>query len=58
MMGLLVFMIISISGKTESSNSGTSQSIFLSCAERFAPPGDILLEEPDASNPGFCRASG
>ena len=41
-----------IPGKAEPSHSGTSQGVFLSSAERFAPPRDILLEEPDALNPG------
>lgn len=25
---------------------------FLSSSERFAPPGDMLMEEPDNANPG------
>lgn len=53
---LSVFMSISwwlISGKAEPSSSGTPQGVFLSSAERFAPPRDILLEEPDTLNPGI-----
>ena len=39
-------------GKNEPNQRGKSNSVFLSGAERFAPPRDILLEEPDAFNPG------
>ena len=38
------------SGKLDSSALKTG---FLSTLERFAPPRDIALEEPDISNPGM-----
>ena len=38
------------SGKYDASNVKTG---FLSTLERFGPPRDILVEEPDVSNPGM-----
>ena len=43
-------MVLIFSGKLESSAMKTG---FLSTLERFAPPRDITLEEPDISNPGM-----
>ncbi len=33
-------------------NARVINSTFLSTSERFAPPRDMLLEEPDTANPG------
>ena len=37
---------------------GVVKGAFLSSSQRFAPPRDILLEEPDTFNPGVWKQGG
>ena len=53
--GLYAHMIIGCAGRGQSRQGwagGMARGAFLSSSNRFAPPRDVLLEEPDLSNPG------